>query len=290
MSNDNNPTMLQTLGAGSDWHVLPAFLPLPGMGGLAVNAFLHKGHEPVLVDTGLAALGDAFLEALEAEIDLTDLRWIWLSHTDADHIGNLARILERAPKARVVTSFLGMGKMGLLGLDVSRVHLLEPGARLTLGDRELVPLRPPYYDAPETLGFLDTRSRTLFAADSFGALLPQPAESVREIAPSTLREGLVAWSAIDAPWLATVDRAALGRALHGLERLARPWCSPGTCRSPRVASRNLPPWCMPPGALAPAARSIRTRSRPWPRHWQHEKSQAPHGARPCPSRPSFTHA
>ncbi|MCE8045061.1 MBL fold metallo-hydrolase [Halomonas daqingensis] len=220
MSHENNPTMLHTLEAGSDWHVLPAFLPLPGMGGLAINAFLHKGSEPVLVDTGLAALGDSFLDALEAEIDLTDLRWIWLSHTDADHIGNLSRILERAPKARVVTSFLGMGKMGLLGLDVSRVHLLEPGARLTLGDRELVPLRPPYYDAPETLGFFDTRSRTLFAADSFGALLPQPAGSVREIATSTLRDGLVAWSAIDAPWLATADRAALGRALHGLERLA----------------------------------------------------------------------
>ncbi|MGR2737370.1 MBL fold metallo-hydrolase [Billgrantia sp. Q4P2] len=217
---DNNPVMLTTRETGNDWCVLPAFLPLPGMGGLAVNAFLHKGQEPVLVDTGLAALGDAFLEALEAEIDLTDLRWIWLSHTDADHIGNLARILERAPRARVVTSFLGMGKMGLLGLDVSRVQLLEPGARLTLGDRELVPLRPPYYDAPETLGFLDTRSRTLFAADSFGALLPQPAENVAEIEAQTLRAGMVTWSAIDAPWLATVDRAALGRSLHALERLA----------------------------------------------------------------------
>ncbi|UYG05571.1 MBL fold metallo-hydrolase [Halomonas sp. LR3S48] len=217
---DNNPVMLTTRETGNDWCVLPAFLPLPGMGGLAVNAFLHKGQEPVLVDTGLAALGDAFLEALEAEIDLTDLRWIWLSHTDADHIGNLARILERAPRARVVTSFLGMGKMGLLGLDVSRVQLLEPGARLTLGDRELVPLRPPYYDAPETLGFLDTRSRTLFAADSFGALLPQPAENVAEIEAQTLRAGMVTWSSIDAPWLATVDRAALGRSLHALERLA----------------------------------------------------------------------
>ncbi|MFQ3787186.1 MBL fold metallo-hydrolase [Halomonas sp. A29] len=217
---NNNPAMLATWKAGNDWRVLPAFLPLPGMGGLAVNAFLHKGREPVLVDTGLCALGDAFLDALEAEIDLTDLRWIWLSHTDADHIGNLARILERAPQARVVTNFLGMGKMGLLGLDTERVHLLEPGARLTLGDRELVPLRPPYYDAPETLGFLDTRSRTLFAADSFGALLPEPAVNVAEIEAQTLRAGLVTWASIDAPWLATVDRDAFSRSLKTLERLA----------------------------------------------------------------------
>ncbi|MDN3521114.1 MBL fold metallo-hydrolase [Halomonas ramblicola] len=214
------PVMLPTRNAGRDWRVLPAFLPLPGMGGLAVNAFLHKGAEPVLVDTGLAALGDAFAAALEAEIDLADLRWIWLSHTDADHIGNLSRLLARAPRARVVTNFLGMGKMGLLGLDTDRVYLLEPGARLALGDRELVPLRPPYYDAPETLGFLDTRSRALFAVDSFGALLPEPADSVAAIEASTLRDGLVTWSAIDAPWLATTDRIALGRSLRALERLA----------------------------------------------------------------------
>ncbi|MFY0990638.1 MBL fold metallo-hydrolase [Halomonas sp. C05BenzN] len=220
MTTNHYPLMLPTRDAGSDWRVLPAFLPLPGMGGLAINAFLHKGREPVLVDTGLAALGDAFVAALEAEIDLADLRWIWLSHTDADHIGNLSRLLARAPRAQVVTNFLGMGKMGLLGLDTGRVHLLEPGDRLALGDRELVPLRPPYYDAPETLGFLDTRSRALFAADSFGALLPSPAESVAEIESSTLRDGLVTWSTIDAPWLATADRAALGRALTALERLA----------------------------------------------------------------------
>ncbi|SDJ59108.1 MBL fold metallo-hydrolase [Billgrantia gudaonensis] len=220
MTTPDAPTLLDARCAGHDWRVLPAFLPLPGMGGLAINAFLHKGREPVLVDTGLAALGDDFLAALEAEIDLADLRWIWLSHTDADHIGNLARVLDRAPQAKVVTNFLGMGKMGLLGLDVSRVHLLEPGARLKLPDRELVPLRPPYYDAPETLGFLDTRSRAFFAADSFGALLPQPAESVEAIEPTTLRDGLVTWSALDAPWLATADRDALGRTLTALERLA----------------------------------------------------------------------
>jgi hypothetical protein len=217
--NMHAPAMRPTRDAGDDWHVLPAFLPLPNMGGLSVNAFLLKGREPVLVDTGLAALGDDFLAALEKEIDLADLRWLWLSHTDADHIGNLVRILEKAPQARVVTNFLGMGKMGLMGLDISRVHLLEPGQRLALADRELVPMRPPYYDAPETLGFFDTRSRTLFAADSFGALLPQPADSVEEIETTALRDGLVSWSALDAPWLATIDRDALGRSLTALERL-----------------------------------------------------------------------
>lgn len=213
------PTMLAPQRVTQNWTVLPSWLPVNGMGALAVNSFLLKGREPVLVDTGLGALGEAFVSALESEIDLDDLKWIWLSHMDADHIGNLGRLLERAPNARVLTNFLGMGKMSLAGIDVSRVQLLEPGAVFEAGGHRLNPVRPPYYDAPETVGFFDETDRVLFAADSFGALLPDAAGEIGEIADETLRDGLVGWSSIDAPWLALADGQALGKTLSAIERL-----------------------------------------------------------------------
>lgn len=213
------PTMLEAHRVTEAWTVLPSWLPVPGLGALPINSFLLKGSDPVLVDTGLGALGDGFIAALEGEIDLEDLRWIWLSHMDADHIGNLNRVLARAPNAKVVTNFLGMGKMNLAGLDISRVHLLEPGAVLEAGGHRLHPVRPPYYDAPETIGFVDERERVFFAADSFGALLPQAVGDIEEIAEEMLRDGLVGWSSIDAPWLAVADEAVLGRTLAALERL-----------------------------------------------------------------------
>lgn len=203
----------------STWTVLPAWLPVPGMGVLPVNSFLLKGSEPVLVDTGLAALGEAYMESLVDEIDPGDLRWIWLSHMDPDHVGNLERVLERAPDAGIVTNFLGAGKMELAGLDVSRVSMLEPGTVFEAADHRLVPLRPPYYDAPETIGFFDEKERILFAADSFGALLPDAAEEAGDIGDEKLREGLVSWSSIDAPWLASTDKDGLGRTLSAIERL-----------------------------------------------------------------------
>jgi flavorubredoxin len=49
---------------------------------------------------------------------------------DADHLGNLEDVLALAPHAKVVTNFLGMGKMMLRHFDVSRVHLLEPGTTI----------------------------------------------------------------------------------------------------------------------------------------------------------------
>ncbi len=213
------PSMLNAQRVSDLWSVLPSWLPVPGMGGLPVNSFLFKGREPVLVDTGLGMLGDQFQLALTNEIDPEDLRWIWVSHMDPDHVGNLARVLEIAPNAKVVTNFLGMGKMNLAGLDVSRVHLLNPGDCLELSDRTFVPVRPPYYDAPETIGFFDPKDRVFFAADAFGALLPDPVAEICEVSGETLRDGLVGWSSIDAPWLTAIDQQTLRRTLKSVERL-----------------------------------------------------------------------
>jgi hypothetical protein len=84
----------------------------------------------------------------------------------------------------------------------------------------LHPFRPPYYDAPETHGFVDSATRVFFAADAFGALLPEPVDSVDGVNDAALRDGLVAWSTIDAPWLRVADPNRLGATLAAVDRLA----------------------------------------------------------------------
>lgn len=213
------PTMIGAQEIAPDLYELAAYLPVPGQGVLPVNAFVVRGEQPMLIDTGLAALHDDFMDALGGVIAAADLRWIWISHMDPDHIGNLAAVMERSPQAQVVTSFLGMGKMMLLGLPVDRVHLLAPGQSLDLGGRTITAVRPPYYDAPETMGLFDGGSRALFVADAFGALLPQPVDDARSLAPDLLREGLLSWSAVDAPWLRSIDSDKLRQTLRAVERL-----------------------------------------------------------------------
>lgn len=221
MQSIETPVQLPVQRVTDSWTALPSWMPVPGLGALPVNAFLLDGPETMLVDTGLAALSDAFIDRLARATDLENLRWIWLSHTDADHIGNLGRVLDRAPNAQVVTNFLGAGKMGMLGAaDPSRLCLLNPGEVFEVGGRRLHQVKPPYYDAPETMGFFDESERVYFAADAFGALLEGVAEELDAIPQASLRDGLVAWSSVDAPWLADMDRPTLGRMLDGLEKLA----------------------------------------------------------------------
>lgn len=204
----------------ADTHALVSWLPVPGHGVLPVNAYLIEAREPVLVDTGLAAARNDFMVQLESLIDPADLAWIWITHTDPDHLGNLEALLRIAPRARVITTWLGMGKMNMLGVSPKRTYLLNPGQHLDVGDRRLRALVPPVFDAPESTALVDERTGALFSADCFGALMDAPAADAAAIPAARLREGMVRWSTVDAPWLSIADRRTFARSLEGLRALA----------------------------------------------------------------------
>ncbi len=200
---------------------LPSYVPIPGLGLLPVNAYVVKSTAPVLIDTGLHADVNEFMAALRGVIDPRDLRWIWLTHIDQDHVGSLRRVLDEAPRAKVVTSFLGLGKLGLFApLPLERVHLLNPGQSLDAGDRTLFAVAPPAFDAPETMGVYDEKSRMFFSSDCFGAVLEKPAEDAAAIAPDALREGQMLWATIDSPWLRHTSETWLAGTLNELRRMA----------------------------------------------------------------------
>src|SRR5690606_630028 len=148
----------------------------------------------VLVDTGLAVLGGRFMSALEQAIDPASLRWIWITHPDADHVGNLGTILERAPRARVVASRHVLRRMAALRFPLAHAVPLEPGQRLEVGDRELLAVEPPTLDTAETTGLIDTRAGVLFSADCFGAILPAPVAEATQVGDVLLRLGTAAWA------------------------------------------------------------------------------------------------
>ncbi len=212
-------TTSYTAAPGID--VLTSNVPIPGLGLVPVNAFVLHGSEPVLVDTGTVAERDEFMTALQAVIDPADVRWIWLTHTDFDHIGNVHRLLADHPQIRVITTFLGVGIMGLAdALPMDRVYLVNPGQKITVGDRTLTAIKPPVFDNPSTTGFLDDRSGAFFSSDCFGALLQEVPENAADLSDDDLRDGQMLWATVDSPWLHKVDRAAFAKELDGIASLA----------------------------------------------------------------------
>jgi flavorubredoxin len=219
-TNERSP-LDEPLRAAPDIDVLTTYFTIPGYGMVPINAFLLKATEPLLVDTGFPLESDEFMDALRSVIDPQALKWIWLTHTDQDHIGSLHRILEEAPEARIITTFLSVGKMSLVApLPMDRVYLLNPGQRISVGDRTLTAVKPPSFDAPETTGFYDDKSGALFSSDCFGALMTAPARDAADIPQADLKEGQTLWATIDAPWLHTVDKNTFAAALSSVRQMS----------------------------------------------------------------------
>jgi hypothetical protein len=213
--------MVTSYAVAPDIDVLTSNFPIPGFGFVPINAFVIKGSEPILVETGASIESADFMRALRSVIDPADLRWIWLSHTDFDHIGSLQQLLDENPRLRVVTTFLGVGIMGLTApLPMDRVYLVNPGETVTLGNRTLTAIKPPVFDNPCTTGFYDRKAGVLFSSDCFGALLQDVPKNAADLSESDLRDGQIAWVTIDSPWLHKVDRAAFAADLDGLRQIA----------------------------------------------------------------------
>jgi hypothetical protein len=227
---------MHTYRAHPQISVLADYLEVPGLGFLPVNAFVIHAGQPVVVDTGLGLPDRDFLASLAEVIDPADVRWIWLTHPDRDHTGGLFTLLDAAPQARVVTTFVGAGIMSTeRPLPMDRIHLLNPGQSLDAGDRRLIGFRPPLFDNPATVGVLDTGNGVCLSSDCFGAPLPTAAlaiaDNAAEVSPEELRAAQLLWATVDSPWVHAVDPAKFAASFGTLRDF-----SPST-----VLSTHLPP-------------------------------------------------
>lgn len=213
--------MVTTYSAAPDIEVITSNFPIPGYGLVPINAFVLKGSEPILVDTGSVVESAEFMPALRSVIDPAELRWLWLTHTDFDHMGSLHQLLAESPHLKVITTFLGMGIMSLSSLlPMDRVHLLNPGENIRLGNRNVTAFRPPVFDNPSTTGFYDETSGALFSSDCFGALLQDVPQNAADLSENTLRDGQVFWATVDSPWLHKANTDVLATELNAVRKMA----------------------------------------------------------------------
>jgi hypothetical protein len=227
---------------------------IPGLGVLPINAFVLHAEQPMLIDTGMPVSKAEFLDALGSVIDLADIRWIWLSHPDRDHMGSLFDILAAAPKARLVTTFAAVGYLGTeYAVPLDRVFLLNPGQSLDLGDRKVHAFRPPLFDSPMTVGFYDDKTGTCFSSDCFGGPMQSVEDSLvddlGEVAADVVRDAQLLWVGVDSPWVRTADPVKFAASFEQLRAFA----------PSQLLSSHLPPLanCLQPMidflAAAPSA-------------------------------------
>lgn len=215
----------------SDVYVFPANLSLPGVGVLPVNAYLLMAEEPVLIDTGIGLDTEDFLTAVSSFLPLEQLKWVWLTHDDADHTGSIQQVMELAPNATLVTHAMSALRMSTWWpVPLERVHAIRFGDEIHVGDRTLTAIAPPLFDNPMSTGALDQSTGALFTVDAFGAILPEATQDAADVPPDALAGGMVGWATTDSPWAHVTDRAKFSEVLDRVRQI----------RPTRIFSSHLP--------------------------------------------------
>jgi hypothetical protein len=178
-----------------------------------INSAVILGSEPVIVDTGSPRNRTGWLDDVFGLVAPDDVRWVFLSHDDADHTGNLGAVMDACPHATLVCSWALVERFAnAYDFPLERCRWVNNGDSFTAGDRTLVALRPPVYDSPTTRGLLDTTTGVYWAVDAFATPVPggpgaQPPDHVNQLDPETWWGGMVLYGLHGlSPWLELVDR------------------------------------------------------------------------------------
>src|SRR5215471_5320736 len=186
-----------------------------------LNSMIIRGREPVIVDTGTPANREQWLKDAFSLVEPNDVRWIFLSHDDVDHSGNLDEVMTACPNAQLVCNWAMIERhTNAFDFPLDRCRWVMHGESLDVGDRALLAMRPPLYDSPTTRGLFDPSTGVYWAVDSFATPLPGLELGVADLETEFWNFGLALFAlGAVSPWLSLVDEKKYARYVDKVQGL-----------------------------------------------------------------------
>ncbi|HEY9736795.1 MAG TPA: FprA family A-type flavoprotein, partial [Trichocoleus sp.] len=137
--------------------------------GTTYNSYLIRGEKVALVDTSHEKFRQLYLDALQGQIDPTQIDYIVISHTEPDHSGLVKDVLELAPQATVVGAKVAIAFLeDLVHRPFERI-LVKSGDTLDLGNGHLLEfVSAPNLHWPDTIFTYDHKTQVIYTCDAFG--------------------------------------------------------------------------------------------------------------------------
>jgi flavorubredoxin/flavin reductase (DIM6/NTAB) family NADH-FMN oxidoreductase RutF len=137
--------------------------------GTTYNSFLIQGEKVALVDTSHRKFEQLYLEIVTGLIDLTQIDYLIISHTEPDHSGLVKDILQLAPSITIVGAKIAIQFLENMVHQPFKSMLVKNGDRLDLGNgHELEFISAPNLHWPDTIFTYDHKTGILFTCDVFG--------------------------------------------------------------------------------------------------------------------------
>ncbi|MGM0366399.1 MAG: FprA family A-type flavoprotein [Actinomycetota bacterium] len=143
-------------------------IPLPD--GTTYNSYLIKGEDKTaLIDTVDPAKTEILVNNLD-QLGIKEIDYIISNHAEQDHSGSLPDMLEKYPRAKVVTNEKCKGMLkDLLHLEEEDFLTVKDKDSLSLGQRTLEFIIAPWVHWPETMFTYLKEDRVLFPCDFLGS-------------------------------------------------------------------------------------------------------------------------
>lgn len=137
--------------------------------GSTYNAYLILDDKKVLIDSTKTELFDEMFFRISSLIDPASIDIIVSNHVEMDHSGNIPKILEYCPNAKVISSIKGVQGLGK-HYDTSKWNLtsVKDGETLSIGKCTLSFHHTPMIHWPDNMLTYLKEEAILFSNDAFG--------------------------------------------------------------------------------------------------------------------------
>jgi NADH oxidase (H2O-forming) len=137
--------------------------------GTTYNSYLINSEKKALIEGVKEKFSDIHIGKIKTLTDPSEIKYIILDHTEPDHSGNTARLLEAAPDAIVVGSGNAIRYVSEIINKPFNSLVVKDGDRLDLGNKTLMFISAPNLHWPDSMFTYLVEDRVLFTCDFFGA-------------------------------------------------------------------------------------------------------------------------
>lgn len=138
--------------------------------GTSYNAYLLKTTEGcVLFETVKDKCFDEYLDKIKSLTALEDIKYIVVDHTEPDHAGSVAKLLQYVPNAIVVGSPIALKYLKeIMNISFESIAVRDSDT-LKVGDKTIRFISVPQLHWPDTIYSYVEEDQLLITCDSFGA-------------------------------------------------------------------------------------------------------------------------
>lgn len=137
--------------------------------GTSYNAYLLKTTEgSILFETTKAKKIETFINNLKSVVDLADIKYIVIDHTEPDHAGSLEQLLALCPNATVLGSAIALQFLeNICNREIPGKAVTDNDV-ISLGGYDLTFISAPFLHWPDSMFTYVKQIKTLVTCDSFG--------------------------------------------------------------------------------------------------------------------------